>query len=525
MKNICKITILPLNKTFEAYEGDSLYTLLLVAGLIDDDKPGYDRLRLEKGSISPAEHPEAEAAVFSRSELEEDWLLASERRITGDAVLTLPAEEMIPGGHQEPVADGWGLAVDMGTANICVGLIELDDLHIPLVTNVRNSQSDLGKDVNERLAYCRQQEGNLREMSCLLKKDIDLATDKLCRKAGICGKNIKAVTVVGNYPLTAIFLEQLPPQGWPPLCQVLHSTAGEVGLQELAGNVPLYLLPAASPNLGSDTIGAVLAANMLSKKDEPGVTILIDLGMRGELIAAGHGRLLATSVPALPFEGAGLSCGMSARTGAITGVTLNDKVVLRTVRDARPQGICGAGIISVVDQLLRRGMLNGEGRLLQPEDLPEELASRFRATMSGWEFILSYADKNCPHDICINQDDIHQVQLAKGAIYAACKAMLAALGADEAELNEILLAEASTATIRPAEALSIGLLPELEPEHVISIGNAAWQGAYIALTNQSYLGAAETLAKTLESLDLTSDRIYAEEFIKAMNFTVPADIF
>ena len=518
MEKLCKITILPAEKTFEAYEGDSLYTLLLVEGFIDPEKPGCDRLRLEKGSVSPARDPEAEKAVFTRTELEEDWLLVEEHTVTGDAVFSLASDEVFSGSHQTPVARGYGLVVDMGTGNICAGLVDLYDKNIPRITNIRNSQADVAEDASARLAYCRAGSENLSRLSNMLKADIDTVIQKLCLKSGVDKRKIHALALAGNYPLTAIFLEQLPPMGWPPFGQVLRRDARQLGLSALWPDVPAYILPAASPALGADTISSILAANMMGRKDDEDITILIDIGMRGELIAAGRGRLLATSVPALPFEGAGLSCGMSAHTGAITGVRLDDRVVLRTVRDSRPKGICGAGMISLVYALLRNGMLDSEGRLLKNDDLPEELASRYRGTMSGREFVLSYGDKYFPRDICINQDDIHQVQLAKGAIYAACKAMLVAMDADESDIREIMLAEASSTNIRTDEALAIGLLPDIDPSRIIGIGNAAWQGAYLALTNRANLDIATRAAQLLESLDLTSDLVYAEEFLEAMNF-------
>src|SRR5690606_18276304 len=122
-------------------------------------------------------------------------------------------------------------------------------------------------------------------------------------------------------------------------------------------------------------------------------------------------------------------------------------------------------------------------------------------------------------DICVNQSDIYQVQLAKGAVYAACQAILSELGAAEEDIAEIFLAESSSANISAEAALAIGLLPQIEQNRVISIGNAAWQGAYIALTDQAILAETEQIAGRLESLDLTSDAIYAEEFIQAMNFS------
>ncbi len=518
MKKLCKITILPADKTFEAYEGDSLYTALLVEGLIDPNKPGSDRLHLDKGSVSEPEDAAAEAAVFTKAELEDDWLLAGERYITGDATFTVSAGDGVEDLGKAPLAKGYGLVVDMGTGNICAGLVDLETVRIPWLTNIVNSQSTLAEDVNARLAYCRGGNDRLKEMSGLLRRDIDAAALKLCHKAGIDPQKVRALALVGNYPMTAIFLEQMPPMGWPPMGSILRRSVNQLGFDRFSPETPAYILPAASPAFGADTIGSMLAANMLAKKDEPEITILVDIGMRGEVVAAGKGRLMATSVPALPFEGAGLSCGMPAHTGAITGVDMGERIVLRTVRDARPKGICGAGMISIVYALLANGMLDSEGHLLQPDDLPDELASRYRGTMGGREFVLSWADKYCPRDICVNQDDIHQVQLAKGAVYAACKALLAAMGAKERDIKEIMLAEASAANIRTDEALAIGLLPRVSPGRVIGIGNAAWQGAYMALSNRTYMNMAIKLAQELESLDLTSDLVYAEEFLDAMNF-------
>jgi uncharacterized 2Fe-2S/4Fe-4S cluster protein (DUF4445 family) len=512
------ITILPLNRTIEAYEGDSLYTVLLVAGLIDAEQKYADQLRLEKGAVSEAEHPEIEAAIFSPAELTEGWLLASERHILGDAVFTLAAALLGRNEKATPLTSGYALAVDLGTATIAAGLINLENMHIPLLSQIRNSQADIALEVGDRIAYSRQSEENSHRMQSLLRQDLNKAAQKLCHKAGISGEQVGAMVLVGNYPLVAILLGQLPPEKWPPLKQIIRKTAAELGLSAVHADAVIYILPAASPQLGADTTAAVLAANLLAKIDEPSITFLIDLGMSSELVAVGGGKLLATSVSALPFEGAGLSSGMPAQNGAITDISFGDTVVLQTMRDARPKGICGAGMLSVVHALLKAGMIDGEGRLLQPKDLPEDLARRFRVTMSGREFVLSWADRNYPNDICVNQSDIHQVQLAKGAIYAACQAMLAELGAAEGDIAEILLAESSSANISAEAALAIGLLPQIAPERIISIGNAAWQGAYIALTDKAILEETEQIAGRIESLDLTSDLIYAEEFIQAMNF-------
>lgn len=520
MKKLCTITILPINKTLQAYEGDSLYTLLLVEGLITPEDPSGNKLRLEKGALSPAEHPEVEEAAFSTSEQAEDWVLASERYIAGDAILSMAVPQTTTLDKQVPLVDkGYAMAIDIGSGTIVAGLSNLENMHIPILTKIANSQAAIALEADERLVYCHTSEEQLKQMQGLIYKDLTYATHKLCRREGIKTQDINVIVLAGNYYQIAILLGQVAKGEMPPLGKVIRTTAAELQWEKLNPQTQIYLLPASSADLGADTSAAILAANLLNKINGDKISILVDLGMRGELIAAGRGKLLGTTVPALPFEGGGLSCGMSARTGAITAVYLEDgRVILSTVRDARPLGICGAGMLSAVDALIKQGMLDSEGRLIQPEGLPEELAERFRGTMNGREFVLSRGDNKVPYDICINQEDINQIQLAKGAVFAACKALMAALKAEEEDIEEIFLADASSATIRPDVALALGLLPEIAPSRIINIGNAAWQGAYLALSNASYLEQSEKITTLLESLDLTSDLIYAEEFINAMNF-------
>ncbi|MEG2213446.1 MAG: ASKHA domain-containing protein, partial [Clostridiales bacterium] len=243
----------------------------------------------------------------------------------------------------------------------------------------------------------------------------------------------------------------------------------------------------------------------------------VDLGMNSEIILAGRGRLLAASVPTMPFEGAGISCGAYGVTGAITRVFIDQDVMLRTVRDGKPTGLCGAGLISAIHALLEAGMLDGEGRLLVDPELPERLAARFKGTVSGRRFILSPGEE-AEQDIYIDQDDIRQFQLAKGGVFAACQAVMAEVGITVSDIEQILLAESYGAHIRPVSALSVGLLPNIGVENIRSIGNGAWQGAYLALGNRLCLDETEKLAAALERLDLSANMVFAESFMTAMNF-------
>jgi len=508
------ITILPSGRVLRSFGGDSLYTLLLVAGLISPKVPRSERLRLEKGAVSPSEDPEAEAAVFTPAELLEGWLLASCRRINGDATLRLGTDAEADRQLYDPLADGFGLAFDIGAGTIAAGLVNLDTMKVPLTSAWRNSQLDIAVDLAERLYYARVQADGAERLRQALLNDLNSLTGKLMAKAGVSGQAVKAVTCAGNNALLKILLGQAEQQQG----LVGRYKASALSWSSVGPDCEIYVLPAAAADIGADTISACLATGMLQRKERQSIDLLIDLGMSGEIIAAGRGRLLAASIPSLPFEGAGISSGMQSTTGAITSVQIDDDVLLKTVRSGRPRGLSGAGLLAAVRALRERGLLDNEGRLLIPEGTPEKLASRMRSGAGGREFVLSRGDRYFPADICLNQDDILKVQMGKGAIFAACQAMLAALEAATNDIGEIMIAEAYRANFHPEALLSLAMIPPVAPEQVRSIGNASWQGAYLALSNRRYLEEARETAAAIQRLDLNTDPVYAEQFIIGMNF-------
>ncbi len=508
-KEQCKIVILPQDKMIYASEGDSLYTLLLVEGILSPDSS--DRVRLEKGAISPADHPEEEATVFNKAELAEGWMLAAERHISGDAVLFFET----PGQKQPgaPLSAGYGLVVDAGTGTVAAGLVNMVGLNIPYLAATRNSQQEFGQDVPSRQAWLRSHPQDAHLMAQALAADIDVLVGRLTAKAGIDASEIKTVTIAANHVVSKFLLGEHPRD----FCCATRLTAGQLHLQRIPLQADCYLLPDAAVDIGSDTVAGCLSAELMTKKDKDTFTVLVDLGVSSEIILAGQGRLLAASVPTMPFEGGDISCGTYAVTGAITRVFIDEDVTVATVRDGKPVGICGAGLISAIHALLEAGLLNEEGRLLVDPELPERLVARFSGTVSGRRFVLSPNEQG-DAAIYLDQDDIRQFQLAKGGVYAACQALLAEAGAVPEQIEQILLAESYGAHIRPVSALAVGLLPAVSEEKVRSIGNAAWQGAYLALSNQRCLQESEELAAAIERVDLSANMVFAESFMSAMNF-------
>ncbi len=517
IKTVYTIELQPSGKLLVANEGDNLLTLLMVAGMLsaDDDN---DKVKLEKGSVSPSVEAQKEAAIFSKSEIAEGWMLASLRRVSGNAVIYLPTATEKVDRHQSirPITSGYGLSVDIGAGTIAAGLIELATMQIPILDSTINSQMTIAADLTSRMALCRNNPQQQCQLSKMLWDDIETLTRKLTNKAGININEIKIVSLVANR-----YLEDML---YTACCYDYNDTkktrnwlAKQLPCSFFNDDCQIILLPEISDDIGSDTTAAILAAGLLDKRDNEQVTLLVDFGMSSEVVAAGGGKIVAASIASPPFEGGHIDCGMRVGTGAITQVTIEDDLILQTYADAIPKGISGAGLVSLIAAMLNNNMLNNSGRLVIPENISPQLKERFRYSINGMEFVLSI---NKFKEIYINQNDIRQMQLAKGNIYAACQSVLAAIGASTEDIEQILIAETTGANISAKASLIAGFLPEVEDKKIISIGNAAWQGAYLVLGNKLLESKLQEIVTTVERLDLTSDTVFAEQFITAMNFSV-----
>lgn len=410
----------------------------------------------------------------------------------------------------------YGAAVDIGTTSIVVFLCDLRTSEIRAVRTAGNPQAAYGEDVISRMTHIHRDPAMLGKLQSLIVAEINRMIDEAARAAGAAHEDIFEVVVVGNPTMQHILLGVNPePLGRGPYMSLwadgVDVEAASVGLR-LASGARLYVFPMASGYIGGDTISAVLTRG---RDFYRGTHLLVDIGTNGEVVLAKNGVLTATSCATGPvYEGAHIRCGMRAAPGAIERVWVEPDGTLRwsTIphddhREAAPIGICGSGVISGVAALVAAGILGADGGFMQGHP-----AVRADPETKATELVLVPAHESQTHrDIVITQTDVRNVQLGKAALRAGIEILLQTQ--QVAMLDRIYLAGAFGNHLDPADILSIGLIPPVAVSHVQTIGNAAGDGARMALFNRHQRRRAERLAGSLQVVELSNRREFQDTFI------------
>jgi uncharacterized 2Fe-2S/4Fe-4S cluster protein (DUF4445 family) len=315
----------------------------------------------------------------------------------------------------------------------------------------------------------------------------------------------------------------------PALHQSINFKARDLGLR-VHPSANVFILPVEAGFVGADNVG-VLIAEEPYRRDE--MALIIDIGTNGELVLGNKDRLLSSSCATGPaLEGAHIKYGMRAAPGAIERVRIDSETLevdFKVIgepdwksksKSVRAKGICGSGIIDAIAELYRNGVIEKSGRF--KEGLP---ASRLRISSEGKpEFVIAWEEEtSLKKDVTITQQDVRNVQLAKGAIYAGAKLMMKRLGI--AKIDRIILAGAFGSYIDPEKAMTLGMFPDCDLKNIHAVGNAAGDGARIALLNRNKRIEAEEIARRVEYVELTIEQDFQKEFIEAMQIPHMKDPF
>ncbi len=421
----------------------------------------------------------------------------------------------------------YGIAFDIGTTTVVGMLWDLNKSRLLGVVARANPQGIHGADVISRINFSAECADNLNLLQDKIITCCNQIIGHFCATMNIAAANIYSGAVVGNTTMSHLFLGVNPAQlaqapFAPVFCRAMDATAISLGI-DISPWGEMHLLSNIAGHVGSDITGVILATRLDEKE---GLSLAIDVGTNGEIVLAKDGETLVCSTAAGPaFEGAAIFQGMRAATGAIESVCISDeKIELEVIDDVTPCGICGSGLIDAVAELLRVGIIDHTGRMLDQaaavaKGIDVHIAGRLETTPeNGNQFVL-YAEAG-QGNVVLTQKDVREVQLAKGAIYAGIVTMINEFEAKVDDLDRIIIAGAFGNYIKRESAQRVGLFPAIESEKIISVGNAAGAGACLALLSEDERSKALALARQARHVELAGRADFQQTFMESMYFPV-----
>lgn len=430
-------------------------------------------------------------------------ILACQTVIHRDLTVTLPVPDsstiltdgIRTAGAFSTVRGGYLLAFDIGTTTVAGYLLDGKSGTELASDSALNPQSAYGADVINRIRHALN--GHMENLTQSIRQCLLDITDALCKQAAISPAQITTVSVVGNPAMQQLFLgirpSNLASVPFSPVLTRAGATAAKPYLP-LCENASLLIVPDIAGFVGADTVACILATNL---DEQETLTLLLDIGTNGEMVLGNRHRMVACSTAAGPaLEGASIHCGTRAANGAIDHVWIeNSSLTYSVIGGGEPTGICGSGLIDAVAVALELGLINERGRIRN-----EERIIRLTDT------------------VFLTQEDIRQVQTAKGAIAAGMELMAAHWGVKLEDIQKVQLAGAFGTFTDPKSACRIGLLPPVLEERITSIGNAAGSGAKLLACDTRSLEHTQELISRIEFIELATLPEFPRCFAKNMRF-------
>lgn len=450
-------------------------------------------------------------------------LPATLRESGGEVTVTTFGRQVLAVEKGDTALMKFGLAVDIGTTSVVTTLIELESGEQLASVSSLNPQAVFGGDLMSRIAFAQFNPANLRKLQTRILGLLNQHVEEIVRQSGVLAKWIYKVVVVGNTCMHHVLLGIDPSYvGLAPYAPVMRHPlvlpARELFLK-VNPEARVCLLPIVAGFVGADAVAVALATRLYESSE---IRIAVDIGTNGEVLLGSKTHLWACSAPAGPaLEGAQIRHGMRGALGAIDRVAIADDVEVHTIGEAAALGICGSGIIDALAGMLDAGVIDHTG-LIQVENrdrLPPRLRERVVLRGEERQFILVRAgEAGATAEIALTQDDVRQVQLAKGAIASGVAMLQRVAGIPNDQIAELMLAGGFGNYLSIKSALRIGLIPSLPIEKIRYVGNAAALGAQLCLVSEAERQRAERIARSIEHLSLAAHPDFQDIFVECMNF-------
>jgi uncharacterized 2Fe-2S/4Fe-4S cluster protein (DUF4445 family) len=499
MPDSVQLTLFPLKKTIEVERGTPLRDILFTHG-VEFPCGGRGRckgcrIRLISGHL-PITSPQQK--MLSQRELDDGWRLSCQCNADSDLTIELGQWEASVLSDDTEFSftprEGLGIAVDIGTTTIVAQLLDLSSANVLSVRTALNPQARYGADIMSRISGAVL-DGVQPKLVELVRKQVGKMIGGLLTSHENSDGEVRQVVLVGNTVMHHLFsnLDIAPLSYYPfesPNLGSQHFKSRDLGW-DIPGDPPVTFLPCPGGFVGSDILAGVIATGLHEHTD---YTCLIDLGTNGEIVVGNKERILCCSTAAGPaFEGAGISHGMRASTGAISEVDIEDgKLSCAVIGHVPPRGICGSGLVDAIARMLDLKMVGSDGLILGENDSIEV----------------------CP-PITLTQLDIRQLQLAKGAIAAGVRILLREMGISSDDVKSVYLAGAFGNYVDSESARRIGLLSFRE-DQIVPAGNTALRGAKMTLFLEPEVSA--NLQKRMVHIGLSTDPDFQDIFVEEMGF-------
>ncbi len=408
---------------------------------------------------------------------------------------------------------GYGVAVDVGTTTVVAALIDLETGKVLGRESLYNQQILKADDVVSRISLCSAP-GNLEALKELvIDHTLNPLIHKLC--TSIDKEQIVHLAISGNTVMMHLFFGISPASigviPFKPVSHTFSSTAAELGI-DAHPDALVEAVPAIAGYIGGDITSDLYVSNLSS-----GLSVLVDIGTNGEMVASLDGKTTACATAAGPaFEGAGLLHGARAASRAIDSIAYNKTLdfELTVIGEPSPMGLCGSAIIDFIAEGFRCGLINAMGRydiaMLKREDRYERVGQMHACMLVTPE--LSATGES----ITITEGDIAEILKAKAAIYAGLKTLLTELGKTVHDIDLLVLAGGFAKHINLENAICMGLLPDIGTEKYEVIGNGSLAGAALALLDQTTKEAYLDLIEQPEVVMLNQTAHFTNYFQEAL---------
>ena len=410
-----------------------------------------------------------------------------------------------------------GCAIDIGTTTVTMVLTDLTNGKLLAKGSSGNGQIRYGADVINRIIEQGRTGGKKKLQDAIVKETLNPIIANLCKTAGISARSILRLSVGANTTMNHLFVGvDAEPVRMEPY---IPSFFGWEGL--LAGDLKLPANPLASvliaPNIGSYVGGDITAGTLAAgiwDKDE--MSLFIDLGTNGELVFGNRDFLMSCACSAGPaFEGGDISCGMRATDGAVEACVI-DKITMEPTfsvigdEGQKIVGLCGSGIIDMISELFRCGIINAKGLFVREGE-------RIKRDAHGMgRYVLATAEESeTDREVSINEVDIDNFIRAKGAIFSAIDTLLQSVDMTVDMIDKVYVAGGIGSGINMHNAVNIGMFPDVELEKFHYIGNSSLTGAYAMVISDEAIAKTAEVAANMTYLELSTYPGYMDSFVAA----------